>query len=195
MLLFGLEIGSWADWVGSVSTLVAVLIALSPWFKKLKKSDLAFQILVNPPRRKSGIVGFTLDIINPNGRLEVFEIDSFHIGYTEPYGYYKANFEISDFNLRPFSRIPSGYSVPCPGEKRKINVLGKQGFVRMLDVHDARRYLVKMVGVTKRDKEKYFSASVFEVDSASVRNISTITKKNIDDESFDKLIKEVINGI
>ena len=122
MLLFGLEIGSWADWVGSVSTLVAVLIALSPWFKKLKKSDLAFQILVNPPEENQGIVGFTLDIINPNGRLEVFEIDSFHIGYTEPYGYYKANFEISDFNLRPFSRIPSGYSVPCPGEKRKINV-------------------------------------------------------------------------
>jgi len=195
MNLFGLEIGSWAEWLGSISTFVAVLIALQPQFKKLKRSDLFFQILVMEPEENQGLVNFKVDIINPNERVEIFRIDSIEIGYVEPFAFIGTDFRISDFDLQPFRYIPTGYSIPCAGASRVNDAIDKQPIVEMLNVHNTRRYLIKVNGITQRDGDNYSVASFFDVESSGVKNIRTITKKNMKDTEFDQLLQQEYSDI
>ncbi|WP_338232668.1 hypothetical protein [Companilactobacillus muriivasis] len=190
----GLEIGSWAEWVGAIGTLLAVLIALTPQFEKLRLSNLIFTITAKEPVENQGTVTVGIGVINPNSRLELFTVTSMNCGYSDMSGFDQKN-SLDFFNIYSMDSIPDDFTILCPGEKILTDVLGRQTIDEMLFVRKSRLYIFELTGYTKRNKEKYYSASIFWITSSYVKNEVSFTRKNITEGKFNEIIQQEIYKI
>lgn len=93
-ILMNANWGSIADWFSAIGTIAAVLVALWPQLKKLKSSELVFQLEILPTSTFYKVVH--INIFNLKDIDEIIELD--HINnYTQEFYYNKTKWDSSSF--------------------------------------------------------------------------------------------------
>lgn len=197
MKLAGLEIGSWAEWVGSAGTIAAVVTALWPYFfRRLVHSNLVFQFVLTSSK-EIDLFRIKLEEINLRVRAEFFKIEVLECATIDVLTTSTVCASLSQLDFKHFTDAPQDYLITCFGESSDRNVIGDK--LPITNDTSTQIFIVRMKGSTLSKNDKYQVASVYRKtfnkmnSKIEVEAVANFCEKNMNESDFNKMIASVLN--